>query len=210
MLEVHVPGSAPRTGGSPVAPNAHVGHLAETFAQTPGRRGLVATATTEAGVGLLHANLAAGDLSDLDAMRRHGADVLQTLVPDGSMGGPGVGFGLVRAAEEAARHAELAAAAPDASASLRTHAGHVATIARGVARRGEEAATISRELRDATSMRVASPLVARLRAAMYALAEGADVDGDGDLALDGEAGLQQLEAHVYLMLEGEGLARVIR
>jgi hypothetical protein len=72
------------------------------------------------------------------------------------------------------------------------------------------AADWARQLRDATSMRVASPLVARLRAAMYALAEGADLDGDGDVALDGEAGLQQLEAHVYLMLEGEGLPRVIR
>jgi len=210
MLELHVPGSAAPTTPAATTDNAHVGHLATSFAQSPGRKGLVAAATSEAGVGLLHANLAAGDLSDLDAMRRHGADVLQTLAPEGSVSGPGTGFGLIRAAEEAARHAELAAEAPDASASLRTHAQHVATIARGVARRGGEAATIARDLRDATSMRVASPLVARLRAAMYALAEGADLDGDGDVALDGEAGLQQLEAHLYLLLEGEGLARVIR
>jgi sugar lactone lactonase YvrE len=210
MLEVHVPGSAPSVPEPSTTANPHVGHVATSFAQTPARRGLVATATTEAGIGVLHANLAAGDLSDLNAMRRHGADVLHTLVPEGSTAGTGTGFGLVRAAEETARHAELAAAAADASTSLRTHAGHVATIAQGVARRAEEAAAIARDVRDATSMRVASPLVARLRAAMYALAEGADLDGDGDLALDDEAGLQQLEAHVYLMLEGEGLARVIR
>jgi len=210
MLEVHVPGSAPSIDEASTTANPHVGHIATSFTQTPGRKGLVATATTEAGIGMLHANLAAGDLSDLDAMRRHGAEVLHTLAPEGSMAGPGTGFGLVRAAEETARHAELAAAATDASPSLRMHASHVATIARGVAHRGEEAAALARELGNATSMRVASPLVARLRAAMYALAEGADLDGDGDLALDREAGLQQLEAHLYLLLEGEGLARVIR
>jgi hypothetical protein len=44
---------------------------------------------------------------------------------------------------------------------------------------------------------------------MYRIAEGGDADGDGSVSLDTEAGLQQLEAHVYLMLEGEGLPRVI-
>ena len=42
------------------------------------------------------------------------------------------------------------------------------------------------------------------------MTEGGDENGDGDLALDGEAGLQQLEAHVYLALEAEGLPRIIR
>jgi hypothetical protein len=45
---------------------------------------------------------------------------------------------------------------------------------------------------------------------MYQIAEGGDVDASGEISLEGEAGLQQLEAHVYLMLEGEGLPRIIR
>ncbi|MDH3228009.1 MAG: hypothetical protein OEM67_13110, partial [Thermoleophilia bacterium] len=69
---------------------------------------------------------------------------------------------------------------------------------------------VARRLQSATSMAVASPLVARLRLLAYQIAEGGDEDGDGRLALEAEAGLQQLEAHVYLMLEGEGLPRVIR
>jgi hypothetical protein len=45
---------------------------------------------------------------------------------------------------------------------------------------------------------------------MYQISEGGDLNGDGDLSLDGEAGVQQMEAHVYLLLVGEGLPRVVR
>ena len=212
MLERHVPAAAanPARGSASASPtNAHIGHVSAAFAQTPEGKGLVATATTDAGIGVLHANFAAGDLSDLASMRRHAGHVRQTLALEPGSGGVGTGFGLTRAAEAIATHVELAAGSAGASASLRTHAEHVATIARGVARRSEEALAVARELEASTSMRVASPLVARLRLLMYRIAEGGDTDGDGDLALDGEAGLQQLEAHTYLMLEGERLPRII-
>jgi len=42
------------------------------------------------------------------------------------------------------------------------------------------------------------------------IAEGFDVDGDGRMSFDGEAGMQQLEAHLYLLLEGEALPRELR
>lgn len=45
---------------------------------------------------------------------------------------------------------------------------------------------------------------------MYQIAEGGHRNGNGNVSLDGEAGVQQLEAHVYLLLEGEGLSRVLR
>tara|TARA_Y100000758_G_C15678980_1_gene285089 strand:+ start:293 stop:451 length:159 start_codon:yes stop_codon:yes gene_type:complete len=52
--------------------------------------------------------------------------------------------------------------------------------------------------------------VAQLRLLLYQIVEGMDTNGDGDLSLAGEAGLQQLEAHVYLILEAEGVTRMIR
>ena len=52
--------------------------------------------------------------------------------------------------------------------------------------------------------------MARLRALAYQIGEGFDADGDGQLAFDGEAGMQQLEAHLYLLLEGESLPRELR
>ena len=212
MLERHVPGGS--ESGARARPRApgmdpHIEHVASSFGQTPGGRGLVATATTEGGIGVLHANYAAGDLSDLAAMRAHAEHVLHVLEPEAATSGPGTGFGLVRAADAAATHAELAASAPGASEIVRTHAAHVAMIARSVARRATEAATVARELRSATSIRRAAPLVAELRLLLYRIAEGGDSDRDGELSLEGEAGLQQLEAHVYLLLEGASLPRVI-
>ena len=214
MLEKHVlvvasaGSSAAQPSGEQMPP--HVGHVATGFGSAPNGKGLAATTSTESGIAVLHANFVAGDLSDLAAMRRHASHVLHALNPAEGSRGPGLGYGLIRAAEDVATHVELAANAQGASTSLRTHAQHVATIARSVARRAGEAAAVARQLREAPSIRRASPLVAELRLLMYQISEGGDLNGDGDLSLDGEAGVQQLEAHVYLLLVGEGLPRVLR
>ena len=213
MLEKHVPGAV--SGTSAAAPQGaqaptHVAHVATGFGSAPDGKGLAATAATEAGIAMLHANFAVGDLSDLAAMQRHAGHVLHALDPAGGSRGPGLGFGLIRAVEDVATHIELAAASDGASASVRTHAQHVATVARTVARRAEEAAAVARRLQTAPSMRRASPLVAELRLLTYQLVEGGDSNGDGQLSLEGEAGTQLLEAHVYLILEGEGVPRILR
>ena len=72
------------------------------------------------------------------------------------------------------------------------------------------AAGLARQLGEAVSIRRAAPLVARVRTLAYQIAEGFDVDGDGRMSFDGEAGMQQLEAHLYLLLEGESLPRELR
>jgi sugar lactone lactonase YvrE len=213
MLEKHVPGAGvgvATTSADRLDSAAPPGSSLGRIATGGGGKGLTATATTEAGVALLHANFSAGDLSDLAAMQRHAGHVLHALAPEPGSGGPGTGFGLVRWAEEIAEQARMAGEASDASGSLRTHAAHMAAIATTVAARARAAADVARRLREAASIRVASPLVAELRLLVYRIVEGGDEDGDGTLSLDGEAGLQQLEAHVYLALEGEGLPRVIR
>jgi len=213
MLEKHVLGAVSRASAvaqqGTQAPR-HVAHVASGFGSAPDGKGLAATASTEAGIAMLHANFAVGDLSNLAAMQRHAGHVLHALDPAEGARGPGLGFGLIRAAEGVATHVELAAGADGASASLRRHAQHVATVARTVAERAEEAAAVARRLQAAPSIRRASPLVAELRLLTYQLVEGEDSNGDGNLSLEGEAGVQQLEAHVYLILEGEGVLRIIR
>ncbi len=77
------------------------------------------------------ANFSAGDLSDLGAMRRHGGQVAHLLDPvEGSMVS-GLGFGVVPALGGVILHIGLAAGSPGASASVRMHAGHVATNGNG-------------------------------------------------------------------------------
>jgi len=218
MLEKHVllpPGMA--AGALTPTPSqgvdqalAHLAHVAIEFGTFPAGPGFAARATTEMGVAVLHANFAAGDLSDLEAMQLHAGHVLDALDPVEDVDGPGLGYGLIRAAEDVVTHMELAASSPNASDNVRTHAQHVAMIARSVTSRAEAAAEVARQLQSATSIRRAAPLVAQLRLLIYRLAEGGDSNGDGQLSLEDEAGLQQLEAHVYLILEGEGLPRIIR
>ena len=209
MLERHVPnGDATALPGGTAL--AHVGHVAYGFPGAPGGRSLAATASAEVGTMALHANFAAGDLSDFGAMRRHAGHVLHLLEPAAGASGPGLGFGVIPAVEALVSHLERAAGASGASDNVQTHAGHVSRIAAGLLANAHRAAEVARQLGDAVSIRRAAPLVGRLRALAYQIVEGFDVDGDGQVALAGEAGMQQLEAHLYLLLEGEALPRELR
>ncbi len=190
--------------------HTHIGHASTGFNGAPDGKGLAATAAAELGIAMLHANFVAGDLSNLEAMQRHAGHVLHLLDPAEGSSGPGRGFGAVRATEGVARHIGLAASSPGASENVRTHAEHIAMIASTVVGRAEEAVAVAQRLQDAPSIRRASPLVAQLRLLTYQMTEGSDLNGDGQLSLEGEAGLQQLEAHIYLLLEGEGLPRVLQ
>ena len=190
--------------------HAHVAHVTTAFGGAPDGKGLAATASAEVGTALLHANFSAGDLSDLGAMRRHGGHVAHLLDPAGAGAGPGLGFGVVPAIEGVLRHVGLAAQAEGGSDNIRTHAGHVTTIGNGILAVARRAADVARRLEAAPSIRRASPLVAELRFLAYHVAGGRDVNGDGQLSLDGEAGVQQMEAHLYLLLEGEALPRELR
>ena len=209
MLEKHVPNGA-SSGLPDGAVSAHLGHVAYGFPGAPGGHGLAATASAETGTMLLHANFAGGDLSDFGPMRRHAGHVLRLLEPADGAGGPGLGVGVIPAVKALVSHLERAVSEAEVSDNLRTHAGHVSQIAAGLLANAREAAGVARRLGDATSIRRAAPLVARLRALAYQITEGFDVDGDGRLSFDGEAGMQQLEAHLYMLLEGEAFPRELR
>lgn len=92
--------------------HVYIGYVAEAFADTPIGQGLLPTAVAEADIALEHARLALEDSLSLVGMRRHAGHVVHALDPTVVGGvGPGLGYGVRRAAEEAARQIELAAAA---------------------------------------------------------------------------------------------------
>ena len=100
----------------------HIGHVTTAFPQTPGGEDLLPTAMAEVEVAIQHAGLAARDLGDFDAMKRHMSHVLHAVAaPEGSSG-PARGFGAKRAAEGIAQHLELAAASDGASAAVQVQA----------------------------------------------------------------------------------------
>ena len=101
------------------AAHTHIGHVADGWRDTPDNQGLLPTAIAEAKIAAQHAALAAKDPSNLDAMKRHTGHVLNAVDPEAMANGPGLGYGVKRAAAGAATHIELAAKSDGASGASR-------------------------------------------------------------------------------------------
>jgi hypothetical protein len=206
--------AAGAAGGPPGAiPNAqlpaglvgtHIGHLGTTFPDTPDKWGLLPTAVAEATIAQQHAAFAARTPADLASMQRHAAHVLHALDPSVEKQGPGRGFGVKRAANNAATHIELAAKEPTASANVKTHAVHVATASRAVAARVDVAVSLAQKIRAAGTAAEAAGLVSQLVSLCGQLTAGVDANADGRIGWDAqEGGLQQAQQHLQLMVNGE-------
>ncbi len=184
----------------------HIGHVADGFRGTPDGMGLLPTAAAEAAVAAQHAGLAARDLTSLDGMKRHVGHVLNALDPEQMPNGPGLGFGVLPAANGAARHIELAAAADGASDGVKAHSVHVATSSKNTAARAEHAIELAKAIMAATSADAAAPMMEELVAVTAQLVPGLDANGDGRIGWqEGEGGTEQAQTHVNLMKRGEGI-----
>jgi hypothetical protein len=189
----------------------HFSHVATGFSAAPGGRGLAVTAAEEVNTAMMYANFAAGHPTDLEAMKTNVRHVLHALVPQEGIQGPGLGFGVKRAAEAVATHIEMAVKAPGASETMRKSGPNVAMAARAVAARAQELADLGGRVLIAQTAMQAAPLVEQLRTLALQLDTGKDVNGSGRIDLDAvEPGMNQLEAHVYSIFEGEKLPRVLK
>ena len=183
----------------------HVAHLTGGFPGAPAGRGLVVTAAEEANTAMMHANFAAGDPTNLDAMKTHVGHVLHALDPAQGGQGPGLGFGVRQAAEAIVTHIDMAMSADGASESVRTHGPALASAARGVAARADRMAELGQRVLAAATAAEAAPLVEELRVLALELdtGEGNDLDA-------GQGGMTHVEAQAYEMLSAAGLLRVLR
>lgn len=184
---------------------AHLGHVAEAFGPTPEGRGLLPTAIAEARVAAQHAELAARDLENLEAMQLHAGHVLHAVDPSLIERGPGAGYGVKAAAEGVVNHLQMAMDDESASENLRTHGLHVVSSARTTVTRAERMAELAEQIRAAGSAAEAAPLVEQLHELSEQLLAGEDADGSGTVSWrEGEGGLEQAETHLGLLLQGEG------
>ena len=189
----------------------HFSHVATGFGGAPGGRGLTMTAAMEVNTAMMYANFAAGHPTDLDAMKTNIRHVLHALVPKEGAQGPGLGFGVKRAAEAVVTHIERAVNAPGASETMRKNGPNVAVAARAVAARAQAMADAGGRVLAAQTAAEAVPLVEQLRTMALELDTGRDANGSGRIDLDAaEPGMNQLEAQVYSILEGEKLPRVLK
>ncbi len=188
------------------AVHAHIGHVGDGWNDTPDGMGLLPTAVAEAGVAASHAGYAMRDLSNLDAMQGHARHVLHAVDPSAVDGGPGAGYGVIKAATGAARHIELAARADGAPDGVKTHATHVATSARNAVTRAERIAVLAGQIAAARTADAAAPLVREMAALATALVDGVDANSDGRVGWqEGEGGLAVAETHLGLLKRAAGM-----
>jgi predicted lipoprotein with Yx(FWY)xxD motif len=183
----------------------HLAHVATTFQDAPSQQGLLATALAEAKIAAQHAALAARAGDNLDAMKLHAGHVLHAVDPGIERTGPGLGFGVRRAAAGVVEHIQLAAKVPNASPNVLTLSFHVLASSNNTVRRSEEIVAVARRIRTAATAAEAAPEVARLNALAQQLTSGLDLNKDGQIGWQtGEGGLEQAQAQMQLMLKGEG------
>ena len=190
---------------------AHFSHVATGFDGAPSGRGLTVTAAMEVNTAMMYANFAAGRTTDLEAMKTNARNVLHALMPQEGAQGPGLGFGVKRAAEAVATHIEMAVKAPGASETMKKLGPNVAMAARAVAARAQSMTDLAGRVLAASTAAEAAPLVEQLRGMALELDTGKDANGSGRVELDAtEPGMNQLEAQVYSIFEGEKLPRVLK
>ncbi len=180
----------------------HIGHVINAFSDTPNGDGLLTVAIAEAKVAITHAGLAGRQPGNLDAMKLHAGHVLNALDPTIVPTGPGLGYGMKKAAAGAATHIELAAKAPGASPNVTMHAAHIAQAARNSVTRADSVIAIAKQVQAATTAADAAALVSRMASMSEQLMAGFDANGDGRVTPD-EGGLQLALDHVKLMVAGE-------
>ncbi len=184
------------------AVGTHIGHVINGFSDTPNGDGLLTVAIAEAKVAIQHAGLAGRQPGNLDAMKLHAGHVINALDPTIVTTGPGLGYGLKKAALGTATHIELAAKAPGASPNVTMHAGHIAQAARNSAMRADSVIAIAKQVQASTSAPEAAALVSRMASMSEQLMAGFDANGDGRVTPD-EGGLQLALDHVKLMVAAE-------
>ncbi len=186
--------------------HTHIGHAADGFRNTPDGMGLLPTAVAEAETANTHANLAGRDPSSLEGMQRHMAHVIHALDPSEVENGPGAGYGVIAAAEGAARHISLAAAAEGGGDGVKTHATHVATAARNAVANAKAAIEVAEKIQAATDAAEAATLLTELTELTGAIVNGVDANADGRIGWqEGEGGLAQASTHMGLLKRAEGL-----
>jgi hypothetical protein len=208
LTGVAAPGQAPAAAaaGPQVAVPAgivgtHIGHVVNSFPDTPDKAGLLPTAMAEAKIAQQHAALAAKNTGSLDAMKLHAGHVINALDPTVVPMGPGKGYGVKKAATNIAAHIEMAGKGEGATAAQTMHAGHVAAAARSTVTRADAIIAIAKQIQASTDAKAAAGLVGQMASLCDQLVTGADSNADGKVNFDApEGGLVQVQEHVNLML----------
>ncbi|MGH6943296.1 MAG: hypothetical protein ACREH6_03625, partial [Geminicoccaceae bacterium] len=84
--------------------HVHMGHVLTSWKDTPEQKGFLPTAQAEAELAAQHAGFAASRPDDLAWMKMHIGHVMNAIDPSVEPAGPGLGYGVKRAATGVAQH----------------------------------------------------------------------------------------------------------
>jgi hypothetical protein len=176
----------------------HIGHIMESFKDTPKQQGLLPTALEDAKIAVQHAALAAKAPENLEQVKLHAGHVINAVDPSVEMKGPGSGYGVKRAAAGVVQHVELAAKAASASTTAKSQALYVARWGNNVVKWSDDVVELAQEIRAATSASQAASLVSELTTLTEQLIKGIPPVG----RFDAQGGLQQAQERMEQMKKG--------
>lgn len=173
----------------------HLGHLLDSWQDTPGQVGLVTILGQEADIAAEHAGYAVSDLENFDNIKLHTTHVRHAVTGEGS--GPGKGYGIIKAAKGVIAHMEFARDAADASDSVKLHSKHVITSAKNILFWAGKILDKAGQITGGASP-VASAFFAEENVELLDwIRNGHDADGDGTITWqEGEGGLAQIKEHL--------------
>ncbi len=186
--------------------HVHMGHVFEGWNDTPDGKGLLPTAIAEAEIAVFHAGLAAKQLDNLDWMKTHSLHVLHAIDAGAVDAGPGLGYGVKKAAGGVVKHIGFASEADEATENVTLHAVHIASSANNTLARIAELVGIIDTIQAASSATVAAPAAQQLLRHAIQLLDGRDANGDGSVSWhEDEGGLRNTQKHMGFMRDGENL-----
>lgn len=103
----------------PTIAHVHIGHTTAGWVDTPDKAGLLAVAERDADIAAENARKAFLAGRNPDELKRYVGFVLHAMDPALAPGGPGTGYGFIRAMEGATDHVRFAADSADASKNLK-------------------------------------------------------------------------------------------
>ena len=170
-------------GGAFAQSHDHMGHVMDSFGDTPGKVGLLTILEQEAKTAADHAGYGKNNPS------AHMPHVRNALDPSVEKSGPGKGYGVIKAADAVIAHMDMARKASDASDSLKMHSEHVITSAKNISGWAKQAMEKSKDV-SAKSMDEIVQLT-------QWILNGRDANGDGKISWQGgEGGIVQLKQHL--------------
>ena len=187
------------------ASHIHIAHVLDAWNDTPDGMGLLPTAKAEAAIALQHVALAL-ESTDLKGIQLHIGHVMHALNPEIEANGPGLGYGVVKAAQGVVAHIGFSAGSDDASDNVKTHSVHVSASAGNVVTWAEAALKFARTAKSTTYSNTAKFNAVKIQKLLTQIVDGVDANEDGTVGWqEGEGGLAQAEQHMGFMTSGEGL-----